>query len=66
MRKRNIVAAMFMLCMSLGASAAPAANDDAKMNKFIDDLMSKMTVEEKNRTTQPACYGRHRDWSGKE
>lgn len=38
---------MFMLCMSLGASAAPAANDDAKMNKFIDDLMSKMTVEEK-------------------
>ncbi len=47
MRKRNIIAAMFMLCMSLGASAAPAANDDAKMNKFIDDLMSKMTVEEK-------------------
>ena len=36
----------FALTTGLASVAGPAAND-AKMDKFIDDLMGKMTIEEK-------------------
>lgn len=41
-----LFASAMMFTASAGAFAAPAA-DDAEMNKFIDDLMGKMTLQEK-------------------
>lgn len=42
-----LFASAMMFTASAGAFAAPAA-DDAEMNKFIDDLMGKMTLQEKS------------------
>lgn len=36
-----------LLSAMLAGSLTVMASDDAKMDKFIDDLMSKMTLEEK-------------------
>ena len=41
-----LFASAMMFTASAGAFAAPAA-DDAEMNKFIDDLKDKMTLQEK-------------------
>ncbi len=47
MRKQTIVAAALMLCAGLSAFSAPVSGDEANMNKFISELMSKMTIDEK-------------------
>lgn len=44
--KKLLFVSAFALITGLASVAGPAAND-AKMNKFIDDLMGKMTLEEK-------------------
>lgn len=36
-----------LLVMALAALSVSAKTDEAKMNKFIDNLMSKMTLQEK-------------------
>ena len=36
-----------LLVMVLAALSVSAKTDEAKMNKFIDNLMSKMTLQEK-------------------
>ncbi|MDO4510863.1 MAG: beta-glucosidase BglX [Bacteroidales bacterium] len=38
---------LFAIIMALAALQATAKTDEAKMNRFIDNLMSKMTVQEK-------------------
>ena len=37
----------FVLAMAAASLMANALTDEAKMNKFVDDLMSKMTLQEK-------------------
>ena len=58
--KKLLFVSAFALTTGLASVAGPAPND-AKMNKFIDDLMGKMTLEEKNRSVEFAgnrgnCY----------
>lgn len=46
---KNVISALIcvFILMSSGAMPVSAANNDAEMKKFIDNLMAKMTLEEK-------------------
>lgn len=47
MNKRKIITLLLCLCYTWGTIQAQTVNNDAAMNRFIDELMAKMTVKEK-------------------
>lgn len=48
MRRNGLVAAALLLCVAAGCPAVPATQaEKARMDKYISELMSKMTLDEK-------------------
>lgn len=46
----------FLVLLVFTAVSAYAQKSPVDMNRFIDDLMKKMTLEEKNRSVESAGY----------
>lgn len=47
-----------VLLFAAGFLTASAQKSPQDMDRFIDVLMNKMTLEEKNRTVKPSCHRR--------
>lgn len=47
MKAKNWILSFVTLAMGLSSAMAQQTGEYAKMNKFIDNLMSKMTLQEK-------------------
>ena len=68
MKKYTLLAALAFSALTV--TATPKENtsqgNPQEMDKFITELMGKMTLHEKNRSAQPAGNGKHRHRTSQE
>ncbi len=57
---------LLLAAILMGSTSIQAQKSPQDMDRFIDALMKKMTVEEKNRAAEPASHRRNHYWPSKE